>query len=320
MSRLQFRVATALIACAISSGQQNVSISLNSASARHRYDGHGALSAGASSRLLWDYQEPYRAQVLDYLFNVSFGASLHLLKLEIGGDGQSTDGTEVGPEEGSCREFDVSAYPTGPALQPSHMHSRDDLSCSRGYELWLMREAKARNPAILVYGLSWAVPAWVGDGTYYSEDNIAYQTAWVACMARETGFHVDYLGLWNEKPQPASTDYVVALRSSLDAAGAASTRIIVMDGGYDADEVAAAQANATYRTAIHGAGLHYPCRSPHPEVRLGGRSRCRDSGPRSSPLAGARAGLDTLGVGGLLGAARVGCGGVALGTGALMWL
>ena len=147
------------------------------------------------------------------------------------------------------------------------MHSRDDLSCSRGYELWLMREAKARNPAILVYGLSWAVPAWVGDGTYYSEDNIAYQTAWVACMARETGFHVDYLGLWNEKPQPASTDYVVALRSSLDAAGAASTRIIVMDGGYDADEVAAAQANATYRAAIHGAGLHYPCRSPHPEVR-----------------------------------------------------
>ena len=81
MSRLQFRVATALIACAISSGQQNVSISLNSASALHRYDGHGALSAGASSRLLWDYQEPYRTEILDYLFNKSFGASLHLLKV-----------------------------------------------------------------------------------------------------------------------------------------------------------------------------------------------------------------------------------------------
>jgi hypothetical protein len=49
----------------------------------YSYDGHGALSAGASSRLLWDYSEPYRTQILDYLFNVSFGASLHLLKVEI---------------------------------------------------------------------------------------------------------------------------------------------------------------------------------------------------------------------------------------------
>ena len=45
------------------------------------YDGHGALAAGASSRLLWDYQEAYRTEILDYLFNKSFGASLHLLKV-----------------------------------------------------------------------------------------------------------------------------------------------------------------------------------------------------------------------------------------------
>ena len=29
------------------------------------YDGHGALSAGASSRLLWDYAEPYRTEIPD---------------------------------------------------------------------------------------------------------------------------------------------------------------------------------------------------------------------------------------------------------------
>ena len=28
------------------------------------FDGHGALSAGASSRLLYDYSEPYRSQVV----------------------------------------------------------------------------------------------------------------------------------------------------------------------------------------------------------------------------------------------------------------
>jgi hypothetical protein len=49
------------------------------------------------------------------------------------------------------------------------MHSRDDLSCTRGYELWLIQQAKARNPAVQTYGLSWGVPAWVGNGTYYSQ-------------------------------------------------------------------------------------------------------------------------------------------------------
>ena len=31
-------------------------------------EGIGAVSAGAPSRLLVDYPEPYRSQVLDYLF------------------------------------------------------------------------------------------------------------------------------------------------------------------------------------------------------------------------------------------------------------
>lgn len=38
-------------------------ITLDGTTALQVYDGHGALSAGASSRLLWDYQEPYRSQV-----------------------------------------------------------------------------------------------------------------------------------------------------------------------------------------------------------------------------------------------------------------
>ncbi len=55
-----------------------------------------------------------------------------MAQVEIGGDCQSTSGTE-----------------------PSHMHSRDDLGCDRGYEGWLMSEAKKRNPEIKTWGLSW---------------------------------------------------------------------------------------------------------------------------------------------------------------------
>uniref|UniRef100_A0A8C0IQ10 Glycosyl hydrolase family 59 catalytic domain-containing protein n=1 Tax=Chelonoidis abingdonii TaxID=106734 RepID=A0A8C0IQ10_CHEAB len=53
------------------------------------FDGIGAVSGGgATSRLLVNYPEPYRSQILDYLFMPNFGASLHILKVEIGGDGQ----------------------------------------------------------------------------------------------------------------------------------------------------------------------------------------------------------------------------------------
>ena len=86
-------------------------------------------------------------------------------------DGQSTDGTE-----------------------PSHRHTRDDLSCSRGYELFLIKEALRRNPNVLVYGLSWATPGWVNNGTYYGPDQIDYQTSWVKCIQAETGKVVDYMG------------------------------------------------------------------------------------------------------------------------------
>ena len=58
-----------------------IAVTLDGATASHTYDGHGALSAGASSRLLWDYYEPQRSEILDYLFKPSFGASLHMLKV-----------------------------------------------------------------------------------------------------------------------------------------------------------------------------------------------------------------------------------------------
>ena len=61
-------------------------------SSSQAYDGHGGLSAGASSRLLLDYEPRVRDEILDFLFKPKFGANLHVCKVEIGGDTQSTDG------------------------------------------------------------------------------------------------------------------------------------------------------------------------------------------------------------------------------------
>src|SRR5271169_2751112 len=106
------------------------------------FDGIGAVSAGASSRLLIDYPEPQRSQILDYLFKPGYGAALQLLKVELGSDVNSTDGSE-----------------------PSHMRSATDHNSLRGYEWWLMAEAHKRNPHIVLEILPWGAPAWVGSGS-----------------------------------------------------------------------------------------------------------------------------------------------------------
>ena len=158
-----------------------------------------------------EYAEPQRSEMLDYLFKPGFGAGLAVLKLEIGGDTQSTDGTET-----------------------SHQHFRGDLGCSRGYEGWLAREAKARNPKIKIWSLSWGVPGWIGkhlpngtvSPTFFCDDNIAYQVAWVRCLKETWGVDSDYLGLWNERPQ-GSPAYAVDLKQALVEAGFPEVMITV---------------------------------------------------------------------------------------------
>jgi hypothetical protein len=61
-----------------------IAISISASGATHVFDGHGGLSAGASSRLLKDYAEPSRTQILDYLWKPDFAASLQICKIEIG--------------------------------------------------------------------------------------------------------------------------------------------------------------------------------------------------------------------------------------------
>lgn len=169
-----------------------------------------------------------------------------VLKVEIGGDCQSTDGTE-----------------------PSHQHTRGDLNCSRGYEFWLLSEAKKRNPAIKTFALSWGVPHWIGNGTYFSADNQQYQTQFLQCVRQTQGFDIDYIGIWNERSW-GSVDYVVGLRNTLDAAGFTNTQIVIPDGGDVNGPVTAAQQNATFKAAISTIGLHYPCNRPEPVVAATG--------------------------------------------------
>ncbi|NXB09888.1 GALC Galactocerebrosidase, partial [Cnemophilus loriae] len=173
------------------------------------FDGIGAVSGGgATSRLLVNYQEPYRSQILDYLFKPNFGASLHILKVEIGGDAQSTDGTE-----------------------PSHMHYENDENYFRGYEWWLMKEAKKRNPKIKLIGLPWAFPGWIGKGENWPYDypdiTAYYIVSWILGAKEYHDLDIDYVGIWNERA--FSSKYIKLLRYTLDKHGLEQVRIIASD-------------------------------------------------------------------------------------------
>ena len=71
----------------------------------------------------------------------------------------------------------------------------------RGYEAWLMVEARRRNPAIKLYGLPWAWPGFLRGPKQSSNpllDNANttadYISIWVAGMRDTHGLHMDYVG------------------------------------------------------------------------------------------------------------------------------
>ena len=81
------------------------------------------------------------------------------------------------------------------------MYTPDDDSpvrFDRGYEFWLMKEAKARNPAMVFYGLPWAWPAWVGAGKGSPWKNltlpVTYIVDWVRGAKERHGLDIAWIG------------------------------------------------------------------------------------------------------------------------------
>ena len=178
-------------------------VQIDGASTGRTFDGVGAVSA-SSSKLLYDYPVTQREPILDALFTPNYGASLDILKVEIGGDTSSTTTAE-----------------------PSHEREQGQVDCTRGYEWWLMKEAKRRNPGIKLYGLMWGGPAWLG--TLYSQKQVEYLTTWMGC-AQQNGLHIDYLGGSNERGATAASmaAFYIALREAQQASFR-DTQIVASD-------------------------------------------------------------------------------------------
>jgi len=242
----------ALTTTTATSAARRSSITINGARVGPVFQGVGAISGGGgNSRLLIDYPAKQQRQILDYLFKPGSGASLQILKVEIGGDAYATDGAE-----------------------PSFEHTQGQASrnCAAGYELWLARQARLRNPSIQLAALQWNAPRWVGGtgGNPWSLTDIGYIIDWLKCARTKYGLNLNYIGGWNEHLPHGITAQVmgwfIRLRSALDRNGFGQVRIIAVDSfahlhnGKDVSNFLAA--HPTFRRAIGVLGYHNLCKYP----------------------------------------------------------
>ena len=168
--------------------------------------GIGAISGGgATSRLLVDYPEPQRSELLDMMFKPLAGAALQVLKVEIGGTGFTSDGSEASHmytedddspvrfERGECENHPRHRWkPSQRTLWLADIQVM--VLVDSGYEFWLLKEAKKRNPSMVFYGLPWAWPSWVGGSGSSPWTNLSlpvrYIVDWVRGAKEEHGIDV----------------------------------------------------------------------------------------------------------------------------------
>ncbi len=240
----------------------NESIVLDGTLEGRMFEGIGAVSAGASSRLLIDYPEPQRSEILDFLFKPGFGAAFQHLKVEIGGGINSTDGTE-----------------------PTHMRSSGETNFNRGYEWWLMEEAVKRNPDIVLDCLAWGAPAWIGGGKYYSPAMADYIARFISGAREFHGLNITYTGVRNETP--ADADWVKLLRITLDRRGLRQVKIV---GGDEASSWSIADGMALdsqLANCVDVIGAHYMRAASSESIETGKPLWASEAGPWRGDWAGA---------------------------------
>lgn len=217
---------------------------LNASALGRRVYGIGGLAAIGGARLIYEYAEPVRSQILDLVFSTTGGTAMQIVKTEIEGDVDSS-------------------YGSGPAFQ----HARGEVpSFKRGIYLpWLLGEAKKRNAAIGTYALSWGLPGYVGNGSgFLTLDSLDWHMAYLNGVRETYNYSFDLVGVHNERP--FSRAYTIALRAALDAAGFNATLISVNDasnsgctdcGAFKDDSITTALASdPSFAAALGYIGLH----------------------------------------------------------------
>lgn len=210
-------------------------LSLNANDKGRIFEGIGAVSAGASSRNLVDYPEKERSQILDYLFKPKFGAGFQHLKVEIGSGENSTCGSE-----------------------PSHAITRVEMldPKPRGYEFWLMAEARKRNPQVMLDCLPWAYPNWVGNR--FSKESADWIVAFLEVARKYYGLELDWVSAAQNEMGTNLSWIAKYLRPTLDAHGFSKVKLQAPDDDSEYWHVFnELEKDPEYNRLISAVGYHY---------------------------------------------------------------
>ena len=223
-----------LLICTSSFSQEKI-IHIDGKSSGRTFEGIGAVSAGASTRLLYDYEEPYRSDINDFLFKPKFGAGFQHLKVEIGGGENSTCGSE-----------------------PSHALIRDELKnpVNRGYELWFMSEARKRNQSIILDCLPWSYPYWLSGK--FSQDAADWFVSFLDAAKKYYNLKLDWVSA-AQNENGTNRDWIVnKLRQALNANGYRDVKLQAPDDDSEHWQIISQlNQDSVYNSIIKAVGYHY---------------------------------------------------------------
>ncbi|XP_058511174.1 galactocerebrosidase isoform X2 [Ochotona princeps] len=152
------------------------------------------------------------------------------------------------------------------------MHYELEESYFRGYEWWLMKEAKKRNPNIILMGLPWSFPGWLGKGFNWPYVNLQmtayYVVSWIMGAKRYHDLDIEYIGIWNERSFNAS--YIKVLRKMLNSQGLQHVKIIASDNLWQPIS-AAMLLDPDLMDVIDVIGAHYPGTHSVKEAKMTGK-------------------------------------------------
>ncbi|MBO1515285.1 S-layer protein [Metabacillus bambusae] len=164
---------------------KTITIDGNNIDKYNRFKGYGTVTANNTSRLMLDYKEEHSEkywEIMNQLFNKETGAGLTHVKVELGGDVNSSSGTE-----------------------PATMRYADEpANVLRGAGFQFAADAKSINPDITTEILRWGEPRFTWNGAEKNEYENRYQ--WykktIDAVYEEYGFKLDYIGIsQNERAQ-----------------------------------------------------------------------------------------------------------------------
>lgn len=217
-------------------------ISILKDSSTSLFYGIGGVTSNGMTKLLKEYKEEYRNDILDFLFLPYFGASFHHLKIEIGSDANGTCGTE-----------------------PSHMRSDKDYDITRGVGLWLGKEAKKRNPSITLDAIRWGTPSWITD----NEKKYLYYKSFLQGARDEFGLEFDYL-CSDENEGEFNRNWVVkTLRPRLDEDGFNSVKLTGADSTENWNIAPLVKGDIELKNSLFAISRHYQQTSPKEALESG---------------------------------------------------